>query len=120
MEPVEPVTPAAAAPVTPEPVPAPAAPAPYVAPPPPPPIGDGTPAGGKGNVVSRFFEDVSFTDVGMLVITSCAIFFVVDYYRKKIKYLRDEEVRLSNKVDELTANVQNFIGSQQYNKFSEQ
>ena len=122
---MEPVTPPPAPGAPPDvslpPAPPPAAP-PAVVPayvPPTPPISyeAGGQAGAKGNAVSRFFENVSFTDVGMLVITSCAVFLVVDYYRKRIKYLREEETRIANKMDELSANVQNFIG-QNHKSFS--
>lgn len=122
---MEPITPAAPPPTPPADIPIapaspdlpPATPAPLV--PATPPIQQFNDGGqpGKGNAVSRWVENVSFTEVGMLIITSCVIFLVADYYRKRIKYLREEETRMSNKMDELTANVQSFVGPA-YKSFS--
>lgn len=92
---------------------APPAPAftPTPAPPPAQPSAEGG-STGKGNVVSRFFEDVSFTQVGFLILGSAAMFMVIYYYRERIKKMREEENVTDQKIEEVKANVVAFLGPQ--------
>lgn len=107
-------TPPVTAPVVETPVPAAAppvaAPAPDFTPAPLPPAI--APAPAKGNFMSRLFEDVSFTEVGFLILGSAAMFTVIYYYRQRIKKMREEENVTYQKIEEVKANVVSFMGPQ--------
>jgi hypothetical protein len=97
-------TPVPAAPPVQQPVAVPPVPAGPV----PATFGDGGSAG--GNPVKKFFADVSFTDVGILILASCAMYYVISHYRREIKRKKQEQSEITNKIDELEANLKSAMG----------
>lgn len=115
---MDPNLPPVAPPITPAAPPIDPGPAPVAPPAPPmPPVNPAIPyqTGGvpESNGFKKFFSTVKLSDVVIMGLTFLTFFMVIDYYRKKLKSLRDEKVaktELESKVSEIETNVKTFMG----------
>jgi hypothetical protein len=69
----------------------------------------------KGGILGSAFQGVSFTDVGIVAIAACSMFFIIKYYRDRINYVKNEKSQVTKDVEEVKANVMNMLG-QNYKK----
>lgn len=89
------------------------APAPVYTPPPmpaPAPSPQQYQGGGKVNL----FEGITFVDVGMLILATVGMSYVIYYYRSKLKELKQQDptiTALQDDLKEVKMNVQNALGA---------
>lgn len=88
----------------PAPVPAPVQTAPVV------PTQSFSQGGSAGNPVKQFFADVSFTDVGIIILATVAFGYTIYHYREQIKKKKKEQSAITNRLDEIEANVKAALG----------
>jgi hypothetical protein len=102
-------------PPVPEPAPVPVpqpAPIPVPGPQPAPQYASGG-AAGSGNSFTRFFDDISVSDVAIYGLTFLTLFMMIYYYRKKILQLKEDKPvisQLQSKVSEVESNVKSMMG----------
>lgn len=84
----------------------------------PPPIPAPTPAPapqqyqGSGKV--NLFEGITFVDVGMLILATVGMSYVIYYYRSKLKELKQQDptiLAMQDDLKEVKMNVKNALGA---------
>lgn len=89
------------------------APAPVYTPPPAPapaPAPQQFQDGGKVNL----FEGITFVDIGMLILATVGMSYVIYYYRSKLKELKQQDpaiIAMQDDLKEVKMNVKNALGS---------
>lgn len=98
------------APLMPDPTPAPAP----VYTPPPTPAPAPTPMQYQGGGKVNLFEGITFVDVGMLILATVGMSYVIYYYRSKLKELKQQDstvTAIKDELKEVKMNVQNALGA---------
>lgn len=98
---------------SPAPMPEPA-PAPVYTPPAPAPMPAPAPQQFQGGGKVNLFEGITFVDVGMLILATVGMSYVIYYYRSKLKELKQQDpamIALQDDLKEVKMNVQNALGA---------
>lgn len=94
----------------PDPTPAPAPP--YT--PPPAPAPTPAPAQFQAGGSVNLFEGITFVDIGMLILATVGMSYVIYYYRSKLKELKQQDpaiVAMQDDIKEVKMNVKSALGA---------
>lgn len=62
------------------------------------------------NRLGTFFDGITLLDIGMIALSTLALFMSIYYTRQQIFYLKANKSRIGNDIDELKINVKSIMG----------